>query len=49
MLTLRIETDNRWDALALTRKLARYHWFLVEPDREHETNDFLLTRGQRRR
>jgi hypothetical protein len=33
--TLRIESESRWDALALTRKLARYHWFLVEPDLEH--------------
>jgi hypothetical protein len=32
VLTLRIESGSRWDALALTRKLARYHWFLVEPD-----------------
>jgi hypothetical protein len=35
MPTLRIESDSRWDALALTRKLARYHWFMVEPDLEH--------------
>jgi len=32
---LRIESESRWDALALTCKLARYHWFLVEPDSEH--------------
>jgi hypothetical protein len=35
MHSLRIESNSRWDALALTRKLARYHWFLVEPDAEH--------------
>ena len=33
--TLRIDAPNRWDALALARKLGRYHWFLVEPDGEH--------------
>lgn len=35
MVTLRIESESRWDALALTRKLDRYHWFLVEPEPEH--------------
>ena len=35
MVTLRIESETRWDALALTGKLARYHWFLVEPDSTH--------------
>jgi hypothetical protein len=34
-VTLRIESGSRWDALALVRKLGRYHWFLVEPDFEH--------------
>jgi hypothetical protein len=34
-VTVRIESDSRWDALALTRKLSRYHWFLVEPDLAH--------------
>jgi hypothetical protein len=34
-MILRIESGTRWDALALTRKLARYRWFLVEPDFEH--------------
>jgi hypothetical protein len=34
-VTLRIESGSRWDALALVRKLGRYHWFLVEPDLEH--------------
>jgi hypothetical protein len=34
-VTLRIESGSRWDALALTRKLGRFHWFLVEPDFEH--------------
>jgi hypothetical protein len=34
-VTLRIESGTRWDALALTRKLGRFHWFLVEPDFEH--------------
>jgi hypothetical protein len=35
MSMLRVESASRWDALALTRKLARYHWFLVEPDLQH--------------
>ena len=35
MLTVRVEACTRWDALALTRKLTRYHWFLIEPDAEH--------------
>ena len=35
MLTLRIESETRWDALALAHKLAHYRWFLVEPDSEH--------------
>jgi hypothetical protein len=34
-VTLRIESESRWDALALTRRLDRYHWFLVEPDPSH--------------
>jgi hypothetical protein len=34
-MTIRIESTTRWDALALARKLDRYHWFLVEPDLEH--------------
>ena len=35
MLTLRIESASRWDALALARKLGHWHWFLVQPDLEH--------------
>jgi hypothetical protein len=35
MVTLRIETSSRWDALALTQKLPRYSWYLVEPDSLH--------------
>jgi hypothetical protein len=35
MATVRIESGSRWDALALARKLGRYHWFLVEPDLGH--------------
>jgi hypothetical protein len=35
MVTLRIESESRWDALALTRRLDRYHWFLVAPDPSH--------------
>jgi len=31
MVTVRIESESRWDALALTGKLSR-HWFLVEPE-----------------
>lgn len=34
MVTLRIESSTRWDALALTQKLSGYHWFLVEPEAE---------------
>lgn len=33
--SLWIESTNRWDALALTRKLGCYRWFLVEPDAQH--------------
>lgn len=33
--SLWIESSSRWDALALVRKLGRYHWFLVEPDAQH--------------
>jgi hypothetical protein len=33
--SLWIEATTRWDALALTRRLGRYRWFLVEPDAEH--------------
>jgi hypothetical protein len=33
-LTLDIETTSRWDALALAGRLARYPWYLVEPDGE---------------
>jgi uncharacterized protein (UPF0218 family) len=32
MNTLRIETESRWDALALVEKLPRHRWHLVEPD-----------------
>jgi len=35
MVTLRIETTSRWDALALAGRLARYPWYLVEPDACH--------------
>jgi hypothetical protein len=35
MVTIRIEATNRWDALALTRKLVNYRWYLFEPDLEH--------------
>jgi hypothetical protein len=28
---IRIESPSRWDALALTRRLDRYHWYLVAP------------------
>lgn len=35
MVTLRIETTSAWDALALTRKLPRYSWYLIEPDSRH--------------
>ena len=34
-MMLRIETDNRWDALALATRLNRYRWYLVEPDSRH--------------
>ncbi len=32
MTTIRIEAENRWDALDLARHLPRCHWFLVERD-----------------
>jgi hypothetical protein len=35
VVTFRIESTNRWDALALTGKLARYRWYLIEPDACH--------------
>jgi hypothetical protein len=34
-LKIRIESASRWDALALTRSLGRYRWYLVEPDEKH--------------
>jgi len=33
--SLWIESSSRWDALALVRKLGRFHWFLIEPDTQH--------------
>ena len=35
VVTLRVETSSRWDALALAQDLSRYHWYLLEPDAEH--------------
>jgi pimeloyl-CoA synthetase len=35
MVTFRVESTSRWDALALASKLARYRWYLVEPDERH--------------
>lgn len=36
MVTFRIESTSRWDALALANKLPRYnYWFLIEPDQHH--------------
>jgi hypothetical protein len=32
MVTFRVEAANRWDALALAGKLARYRWYLIEPE-----------------
>ena len=32
---LSIESANRWDAVALTRRLAPYRWYLFQPDAEH--------------
>jgi hypothetical protein len=31
---IRIEAENRWDALALTRKLHCYRWHLLQPDEQ---------------
>ena len=31
-MKIRIESTSRWDALALTRSLGRYRWYLVEPE-----------------
>ena len=47
MVTLRIESESRWDALALTRRLDHYHWFLVEPDFEH-WDVYVALRGESR-
>ena len=35
MVTFRIETTNRWDAMALARSLTGYRWYLIEPDARH--------------
>jgi anti-anti-sigma factor len=35
MVTFRVESTSRWDALALAGKLTRYHWYLIEPDDCH--------------
>jgi hypothetical protein len=35
MVTFRVESASRWDALALAGKLARYRWYIVEPDASH--------------
>jgi hypothetical protein len=35
MVTFRFESTSRWDALALAGKLARYRWYLIEPDERH--------------
>ena len=35
MVTFRVESTSRWDALALAGKLARYRWYLIEPDDRH--------------
>jgi len=32
--TIRIEAENRWDALALTRRLHCYRWHLLQPDEQ---------------
>jgi hypothetical protein len=34
MCTLHIQTSSQWDALALARRLSRYHWYLLEPGPE---------------
>ena len=35
MTTFEIETSNRWDALALAKRLQGYRWYLIEPDARH--------------
>jgi hypothetical protein len=35
MVTFRVRSTSRWDALALASKLARYRWYLIEPDDRH--------------
>jgi hypothetical protein len=35
MVTFRVESTSRWDALALAGKLTRYRWYLIEPDDRH--------------
>ena len=32
---IRIESMSHWDALALTQRLVRYHWFLVDRGHGH--------------
>jgi hypothetical protein len=34
-MKVRIESDSRWDALALARTLGRYRWYLVQTDPRH--------------
>jgi anti-anti-sigma factor len=34
-VTFRVESTNRWDALALASRLGRYRWDLIEPDDRH--------------
>lgn len=35
MTTFVVESTNRWDALALARKLVGYRWYMIEPDASH--------------
>jgi hypothetical protein len=46
MTTFRIETSNRWDAIALTKSLRAYHWYLIEPDAQHWDVNVALDESQ---
>lgn len=35
MTTFVVGSTSRWDALALTSKLAGYRWYMFEPDASH--------------
>lgn len=32
--TVRIESESRWDALALTQRISAYRWYLIQPQHD---------------